>query len=116
MRINNRSRTYNLLCAGETSPGVLRPRVESSVQERHGHAVTHPEVGHKNDPRNGTPSQQGQAERWGCAAWRRDLEVAFQYLNRGHKNEGDRLFSRVCDDRTWGNGFKVKEGRFRLDI
>ena len=45
-----------------------------------------------------------------------DLRVAFQYLKRGCKKEGDRLFSRVCCDRTMGNGFTLQEGRFRLDI
>jgi len=39
----------------------------------------------------------------------------FQYLKWGYKKEGDRLFSRVCCDRTRGNDFKLKEGRNRLD-
>ena len=47
---------------------------------------------------------------------RGDLTVAFQYLKGAYKKDGDKLFSRACCDRTRGNGFKLKEGRFRLDI
>ncbi|KFQ92396.1 hypothetical protein Y956_08326, partial [Nipponia nippon] len=45
-----------------------------------------------------------------------DLIAAFQYLNGAYKKDGDRLFSRASSDKTRGNGFKLKEGRFRLDI
>jgi len=45
-----------------------------------------------------------------------DLKVAFQYLKGRYKKEGDRLFGKVSCDRTRGNGFKLKEGRFRPDI
>ena len=41
-----------------------------------------------------------------------DLIVACQYLKGSYRKEGDRLFSRVCDDRTRGNGFKVSESIF----
>ena len=54
------------LCAGEASPGVLRPDVESSVQERHGAVGVPPEKGHKNDPQNGTLFLEGQAEKAGA--------------------------------------------------
>jgi len=45
-----------------------------------------------------------------------DLRAAFQYLKRSYRKEEDKLLSRVCSDRTRGNGFKLKEGKFRLDI
>ena len=37
-------------------------------------------------------------------------------LKGNYKRKEDRFFSRFCGDRTRGNDFKLKEGRFRLDI
>ena len=45
-----------------------------------------------------------------------DLIAAFQYLKGIYKQQGSQLFERVDNSRTRGNGFKLKEGRFRLDI
>jgi len=42
--------------------------------------------------------------------------VAFQYLKARARGKKEMLFSRVCGDRTEGNFFNLKEGRFRLDI
>ncbi|GAB0195054.1 hypothetical protein GRJ2_001970700 [Grus japonensis] len=47
---------------------------------------------------------------------RGDLIVAFQYLKGAYRKDGEGLFIRECSDRTRGNGFKLKEGRFRLDV
>ncbi|GAB0178806.1 hypothetical protein GRJ2_000345900 [Grus japonensis] len=35
--------------------------------------------------------------------------VAFQYIKEAYKKEEERLFTRICSDRTRGNGFKLKE-------
>jgi len=37
-------------------------------------------------------------------------------LKGAYKEEGNQLFTRVDNVRTRGNGFKLKEGRCRLDI
>ena len=46
----------------------------------------------------------------------RDLIVALQYLKGAYKQEGEQLFMRVDSDRTRGNGFQLRQGRFRLVI
>ncbi|KFP99958.1 hypothetical protein N330_01396, partial [Leptosomus discolor] len=44
-----------------------------------------------------------------------DLPVAFQNLKGAYKKAEEGLFTRACSDRTRGNGWKLGEGRFRLD-
>jgi len=45
-----------------------------------------------------------------------DLITAFQYLKGAYKKAAEGLLTRACSDRMRGNGFKLKEGRFRLDV
>ncbi|PKU34267.1 hypothetical protein llap_15428 [Limosa lapponica baueri] len=44
-----------------------------------------------------------------------DLIAAFQYLKGAYRRAGEGFFVRKRSDRTWGNSFKLEEGRFRLD-
>lgn len=56
-------------------------------------------------------------ESWDCSAWRKgDSREAFQYLKGFYKKAGEGPFTRVCRDRTSGNGLKLKKGRFRLVV
>ena len=45
-----------------------------------------------------------------------DLIAAFQYLKGVYRGEGNQLLERVDNCRTRGNSFKLREGRFRLDV
>ncbi|KFQ54428.1 hypothetical protein N333_07203, partial [Nestor notabilis] len=47
---------------------------------------------------------------------RGDLIAAFQYLKGAYKDAGEGLCIRDCSGRTRGNGFKLKQGNFRLDL
>jgi len=55
----------------------------------------------------------------GSSVWRRcwrALSAAFQYLKGAYRKDGEGLSIRACSDRMKGNGFKLEEGRCRLDI
>ena len=45
-----------------------------------------------------------------------DLIAAGQYLKEACKKDGEQLFAQADNDRTRWNGFKVKEGKFRLEV
>ena len=45
-----------------------------------------------------------------------DLSAALQYLKRAYRQEGDKVFTQSDSDRTRGNGFKLKEEKFSLDV
>lgn len=101
-------------CRATSSSGDL------SVEDRCGPFGMGPDKGHKDDLR-AEVLLWTQADRAGFAQpgqekAERDLIVAVQNLEESCKKDGDRLFTTAYCSKTRDNGFKLKEGRFKLDI
>jgi len=75
----------------------------------------------KNDPRDGVPPQQGQTERAAAVQPREEKaperpDSSLSVFKEGYMEEGDRLLSRVCGNKTKENSLKLKKGRLMLHV
>lgn len=105
-----------LLHSHETPPGALHAAQELPTQGNHGQGGVSSE-GHKNDQRTGAPLLWGKAElrffRLEKKRFWAELIVTFQYLDGTYGKDGDKIFSRICCNKTRGNGLKPKR---RVDL
>ena len=85
------------------------------TQGGHGAVGAGPEESHEDDQRAGAPPVQGQAERAGSGEVFGGPYSGLPVLEAGLQESWEGLFRKAGSDMTMGNGYKLEEGRFRLD-
>ena len=74
----------------------------------------HPEESHKNDPGDGTPPCEDRLRAGAVQPGEEKAHSSLSVSKGAVRKDG--LFSRLCCDRTRGNGFNPEQGGFMVDI
>jgi len=104
-----------LLSTGEATHGVLGPVLGSPELEKPGHTGESLLKDHQDDQGSGA-SFLWEKVRTAQPGEEGNFIGVYKLLKGGCKNDRDRLFSAAPSDRARGNGHKLTQKRFYLDI